>query len=79
MYLPLLLATTVTAAPPVTPVTPFQMQLYLGGTLLAQGKNGCLHVRMAAVMARAGNGPSGEMAGMDRNLLRDLSARCGIR
>lgn len=60
-------------------MTPFQIQLYKGGSLLGAGKQGCLNVRAAAAMARAGNGPSGPTAGFDRNLLAELSKRCGIR
>jgi hypothetical protein len=77
--LPLLLSPLLTTPAEAQQVTPFQYQLYKGGLLLGEGKQGCLNVRAAAAMARAGNGPSGPTAGWDENLLRDLKARCGIR
>lgn len=78
--LPLLLtALLASPAPAQEQLTPFRTQLYKGGLLLGEGKQGCLNVRAAAAMARAGNGPSGPTAGFDQNLLEDLTRQCGIR
>lgn len=77
LLLTLFLATPAQAQQPQ--VTPFQVQLYTGGSLLGAGRDGCPHIKRAAAMAKAGKGPSGSAKGWDQNMLEELSRRCGIR
>lgn len=76
------------AAPAAAPAddpnfTPFANAAIAGGSLIAEGKDGCFYIQQAAKMRHMATGAAGTTAGagdvMAREILATHGPRCGVR
>jgi len=60
-------------------LTDFQEAALMGGTLLAEGRDGCPYIRRAAELMKKDQGQAGVIAATAKEIVQTHGPRCGVR